>query len=183
MFVDAVGNVSAITEAPETIVCHVLDGGESVQCGEQIFSLPEDALGIGDWEFWLYLGVYVFLVLFAGEYSYICSSQLWNAFSALNKSKVNSDYANERQLTLQYLFSSCYGRNIMTFSVFRDVSLIFWNLYFLLWINRRKWRLFCKSIAIVLHWHLTFYLPNYVTSSASLRYIRIWIDIPIVRRF
>ena len=88
MFVDAVGNVSAITETPETIVCHVLDGGESVQCGEQIFSLPEDALGIGDWEFWLYLGVYVFLVLFAGEYSYICSSQSWSAFSALNKSKL-----------------------------------------------------------------------------------------------
>ena len=80
MFVDAIGNVSALTEAPETIVCHVLDGGESVQCGEQIFSLPEDALGIGDWQFWVYLGVYVFLVLFAGEYShqyeYICSSPL-----------------------------------------------------------------------------------------------------------
>ena len=81
MFVYAGENaVSAITEAPDTIVCQILDGGESVLCGEQIFSLPEAALGIGDWEFWVYLGVYVFLVLFAGEYShqyeYICSDSV-----------------------------------------------------------------------------------------------------------
>ena len=67
---DAAKNVvSAVTEVPETIVCKLLEGGESVECGYKIYSLPEGALGVGDWEFWLYLGVYVFLVLFAGNTS------------------------------------------------------------------------------------------------------------------
>ena len=59
--------VDAVTEAQETIVCQLLEGGESVKCGDRIFSLPEADLGSGDWEFWVYLGVYIFLVLFAGK--------------------------------------------------------------------------------------------------------------------
>lgn len=63
--------VDAVTEAPETIVCQLLEGGESVKCGDQIFSLPKPDLGSGDWEFWLYLGVYIFLVFFAGKNKHV----------------------------------------------------------------------------------------------------------------
>ena len=65
--------VTFVTKVRETIVCEVLEGGESVQCGKQIFALPEAALDVKDWEFWLYLGVYVFLVLFAGKYQFCIS--------------------------------------------------------------------------------------------------------------
>ncbi len=65
--------VAAATEAPETVQCEVLPG-DRVLCGERIFAIPEPPLGINDWEFWVYLGVYVFLVLFAGTCPlFLCS--------------------------------------------------------------------------------------------------------------
>ena len=39
---------------------------ESVICDGTIFKLPEEKISTDDKLFWIYLGIYVFLMLFAG---------------------------------------------------------------------------------------------------------------------
>lgn len=46
--------------------CSMLDH-ERVICNGTVYKLPEEPLTYEDAKFWIYLGVYVFLVLFAGK--------------------------------------------------------------------------------------------------------------------
>ena len=46
----------------------VKDGESSVLCNGTRYELPEEALNYRDSMFWVYLGVYIALVLFAGLY-------------------------------------------------------------------------------------------------------------------
>lgn len=53
------------------IVCngtkYCLRTGDEVHCHNEVFEIPESPLDYHDTMFWVYLGVYVGLVLFAGE--------------------------------------------------------------------------------------------------------------------
>ena len=46
----------------------IKDGESSVSCNGTRYDLPEEALNYRDSMFWVYLGVYIALVLFAGLY-------------------------------------------------------------------------------------------------------------------
>jgi hypothetical protein len=48
-----------------SISCILKDHGE-VLCNGTLYVLPEEPLNYKDVMFWVYLGIYVFLVLFAG---------------------------------------------------------------------------------------------------------------------
>lgn len=43
---------------------------ESVICDGVLFKVPEEKISTDDTLFWIYLGTYVFLMLFAGMFSY-----------------------------------------------------------------------------------------------------------------
>ncbi len=49
------------------ITCQFIHGTEKVICNGTEYDLPEQILTIDDMWFWIYLGIYCFLVLFAGK--------------------------------------------------------------------------------------------------------------------
>ncbi len=57
-----------VTEAPiqDNIVCQVVEAGVKVICNGTAYHVPEPPLQFHDPEFWIYLGIYLFLVCFAG---------------------------------------------------------------------------------------------------------------------
>ena len=63
-----VGNIS------NEILCdgakYCLRKGDEVHCQNEVFEIPESQLDYHDTMFWVYLGVYIGLVLFAGEFYY-----------------------------------------------------------------------------------------------------------------
>lgn len=54
------------TLTSENITCQAVE--ESVICNGTTYTLPEPILTYMDAWFWIYIGMYVALVLFAGEY-------------------------------------------------------------------------------------------------------------------
>ncbi len=50
----------------DTIVCQVIEAGVKVICNGTAYHVPEPPLQYTDPEFWIYLGIYLFLVCFAG---------------------------------------------------------------------------------------------------------------------
>ena len=50
-------------------VKYCIQEGEKVHCNNEVFEIPESPLDYHDKMFWIYLGVYVGLVLFAGKLS------------------------------------------------------------------------------------------------------------------
>ena len=64
-------NCSHVVNITNEIVCngtkYCLRTGDEVHCQNEVFEIPESPLDYHDTMFWVFLGVYVGLVLFAGE--------------------------------------------------------------------------------------------------------------------
>ena len=51
------------------VATYCLQSGDEVRCNDQKYEIPESPLSYEDKMFWVYLGVYIGLVLFAGKLS------------------------------------------------------------------------------------------------------------------
>ena len=72
IFVKIMSSISCkrVVNITNEILCngatYCLKKGDEVYCNDQHYEIPEEPLGTDDKMFWVYLGVYVGLVLFAG---------------------------------------------------------------------------------------------------------------------
>ena len=64
------GTTGNSEEPPKMGFLCVREGEESLMCNGTLYDRHEEALNYKDGSFWVYLGVYIALVLFAGESAY-----------------------------------------------------------------------------------------------------------------